>query len=308
MILITIRSISSRLIEELIPKLKFEFIPGKISVVATCLAPLSEPRPGALLFCSNPDSPSLPSALLSDVALVILPISSKSSFMTTENIKPSLLFVENPRNVFAELSIVLGLCTRNGEPVLTYEQTKSTIHESVRTIGNVWIGAGVTIGKGTILNHGVYIGDNTQIGENVVIGPSASIGKSGYGFAYDVAGERINFPHIGRVILSSEVEIGANSCVDRGALIDTVIGFATKIDNLVHIAHNCQIGENVTITAGVILCGGVTIKDSAWIAPQACILNNLTIGREAFVGLGAVVIRNVLPNTRVAGNPARIIP
>jgi len=147
--------------------------------------------------------------------------------------------------------------------------------------------------------------DCVEIGKNVRIGPNSSIGFEGFGFEGDGNGVYHRFPHIGKVIIGDDVEIGANTCIDRGALDDTIIGDGTKIDNLVHVAHNVRIGKNCMIIALTCLGGGVIIEDGAYVGIGASIRNQRKIGEKAFIGMGAVVVKDVDPGVTVIGNPAK---
>lgn len=158
-------------------------------------------------------------------------------------------------------------------------------------------GKNVRIGVNTVLG-------NVRIGHNVKIGTNCSIGLPGFGFAEGVE-EKIRFPHVGFIIIENDVEIGNNVCIDRGALQNTVIKKNTKIDNLVHIAHNVVIEENCTIIAQSMIGGSVHIGRNTWIAPSVCIKNKINIGENCVIGMGAVVIRDVKNGTTVVGNPAK---
>lgn len=144
-----------------------------------------------------------------------------------------------------------------------------------------------------------------EIGKNVRIGPNCSIGFEGLGFEVAGDGQYERFPHIGKVIIGDHVEIGANTCIDRGALEDTVIGEGTKIDNLVHVAHNVRIGKNCLIVALTCIGGGVVIEDGTYVGIGAGIRNQITIGEGALIGMGAVVVKDVDPGDIVIGNPAK---
>lgn len=147
--------------------------------------------------------------------------------------------------------------------------------------------------------------DCVEIGQNVRIGPNCTIGFEGFGFEENEEGSHERFPHIGKVILCDYVEVGGNTCIDRGALEDTMIGEGTKIDNLVHIAHNVKIGKNCLIVALTCIGGGVEIGDGAYLGIGCSIRNQIRIGEKAFIGMGAVVVKDVDPGVTVIGNPAR---
>jgi UDP-3-O-[3-hydroxymyristoyl] glucosamine N-acyltransferase len=169
------------------------------------------------------------------------------------------------------------------------------------------IGAGVVIGAGSRIGSNCHI-ENTFIGSNAKIGSSVTIGGTGFGFENDpVSGETLDFPHIGSVHIGNDVFIGSSTCIDRGSIGDTVIGSGTKIDNLVHIAHNVIVGENCRIIALTIVGGSVNIGDRSWISPGAAIRDWRNIGKDALVGIGAVVTKDVEAHTVVVGNPAKPI-
>lgn len=144
-----------------------------------------------------------------------------------------------------------------------------------------------------------------KTGKDCIIHESVIIGSPGCGFIKNEKGEWENFPHIGGVIIGDNVEIQANSCVDRGSLGDTIIGNGVKIDNLVHIAHNVEIGENTIITACAMIAGSVKIGKNCWIAPNASIMNGIIIGDNVTVGLGAVVLKDIPSGETWAGVPAK---
>ena len=144
-------------------------------------------------------------------------------------------------------------------------------------------------------------------GENVKIGENCTIGGDGFGYEKDVNGTWIKFPHFGHIILEDDVEIGNNVCIDRGVLGNTIINKGTKIDNLVHIAHNVEIGTNTLIIAKAMIGGSVRIGDNCWIGPSTSIINGIQIGNNVLVGIGSNILKNVPDNTVVAGNPAKVI-
>lgn len=181
---------------------------------------------------------------------------------------------------------------------------------------NCGIGSNVYIGHYAVVGDNVKIGDNTQIHDNVVIYDGTDIGANcviyagtvigADGFGYEREGKAlVKFPHVGGVLIEDDVEIGSNTCIDRGTLSNTVIKKSSKIDNLCHIAHNVVIEENSAVIACSMIGGSTRIGKGSWIAPGAIIRDGLTIGADSVVGLGAVVIKNVKAGDTVAGLPAR---
>ena len=159
----------------------------------------------------------------------------------------------------------------------SYVGENSEIHDGVR------IGKNVTIRKGSIIHPNCVIYDNVEIGYDCIIHAGTVIGADGFGFVRDGANGYVKFPQIGKVVIEDNVEIGANSCIDRGALGETLIGEGTKIDNLVQIAHNVQIGKRVIIAAQTGISGSTIIEDDCVIGGQ------VGMGDHALVKSGAII-------------------
>ena len=153
------------------------------------------------------------------------------------------------------------------------------------------IGDNVKIGKNCVLHPNVFVEDNSTIGDNVILHSGVIIGADGFGYVRD-EDKHIKFPQIGTVVIEDNVEIGANSCVDRGALGETRIGEGTKIDNLVQIAHNVQIGKRVIIAALTGISGSSIIEDDCVIAGQVGIADHVTIQKGAIIGAKSAVFPN----------------
>jgi UDP-3-O-[3-hydroxymyristoyl] glucosamine N-acyltransferase len=176
---------------------------------------------------------------------------------------------------------------------------------------DVIIGPFTVIGADVIIGPGCRIGSNCQIenaliGSNVKIGSSVTIGGSGFGFEDDpISGDVLEFPHVGGVKIGNNVSIGSSTCIDRASIGDTVIGDGTKIDNLVHIAHNVSIGNRCKIIALTIIGGSVSIGENSWISPGVAIRDWRKVGKGALVGIGAVVTKDVAIDEVVVGNPAK---
>jgi len=170
---------------------------------------------------------------------------------------------------------------------------------------NCFISAGSVIGARTVLHPSVIVDNASIIGDDCEIKSGAILGQSGFGFERDSEGLPIKFPHFGKVVLGNHVYVGANTAIDRGTLGDTIIEDNVKIDNLVHIAHNCHIKEGAFVIAGTILGGGTQIGNNCWIAPNVSVKEQTVVHDGALVGLGAVVLKEVAAGTVVVGNPAK---
>lgn len=195
-----------------------------------------------------------------------------------------------------------------------YENIHSTvIIEKGAKIGlNNQIGSNVFISKNSEIASNCTIGPNTviknsKIGSFVKIGSNNTIGENGFGYNKDESGEPDFFPHNGCVIISNDVHIGNNNCIDRGSLSDTIINKGVKIDNLVHISHNVIIGKNSFIIACSMIAGSVVIEENCWVAPSSSLRNNIKVGKNTVIGMGSVVTKNVQDNQTVLGSPAKDI-
>ena len=179
---------------------------------------------------------------------------------------------------------------------------------------NVKIGKSTIIGSNTIIEHDVLIGKNciigsqimikkAFIGDNVVIQDGTKIGLKGFGFI-PIKDKNFRIPHIGKVILDDNVEIGASCTIDRGSIGDTVIGKNTFLDNQVHMAHNVKVGENCMIAGQVGFAGSSTLGNNVSIGGQAGISGHLKIGHNVKIGGGSGVVKDIPNDTIVIGYPA----
>ena len=177
-----------------------------------------------------------------------------------------------------------------------------------------WVGSGTTVAAGALVGYRVTVGRNcfigpsvslthTLIGDRVILHAGVRIGQDGFGFAMG-AGGHLKVPQIGRVIIQDDVEIGANSCVDRGALKDTIIGEGTKIDNLVQIGHNVVVGRRCVIVAQTALAGSCTLEDFVVMGGQSGVAGHLTVGAGAQIAGVSHVTDSVPPRARMVGTPA----
>ena len=170
-----------------------------------------------------------------------------------------------------------------------------------------YIGPEVEIDDGATIEPNSTIINKVTIGAGTIIHSGAVIGTDGFGYYHDEQNINTKVAHFGGVAIGKNVEIGANTCIDRGTIGDTVIKDNVKIDNLCHIAHNVIINQNSMVIALSMLGGSCKLEDNAYVAPCSAIINQITVGENAFVGMGAVVTKNVEDNKVVAGVPARVL-
>jgi UDP-3-O-[3-hydroxymyristoyl] glucosamine N-acyltransferase len=166
------------------------------------------------------------------------------------------------------------------------------------------IGKDVNIGEACYIHPGVKIYNRSTIGKNVIIHAGSVIGADGFG--YVPKGDKIfKVPQLGRVIIGDNVEIGANTCIDKGAFSDTIVGDGTKLDNLVQIGHNVEIGRNVLIAAQMGIGGSATVGDNTMTGGQAGIGDHINVGKNVKIAAKTGVIRNVESGATLFGYPAR---
>lgn len=222
-------------------------------------------------------------------------------------LKVSLIPTNNPRLDFAKVLREFFAPPRQSGISKTAIIAESAELGHNVTIGHYCvIGQNVHIGNDTEIRHHVVIHDNTCIGQNCVIKSHTVIGGEGFGFEVDDE-IPLRIPHLGKVIIGNNVEIGSLNAIARGTLNDTVLSDGVKTDDHVFVAHNVFVGENSFIIAGAEVSGSVTIGKNVWISPQATLINQISIGDNALVGLGAVVTKSVEENVIVVGNPAKVL-
>jgi UDP-3-O-[3-hydroxymyristoyl] glucosamine N-acyltransferase len=297
---------------------------GDGTVAVTGVASLQSASAGDLVFIE--DAANLGAALESRAAAVVA-----GDFAAANGTAKPLILTPQPKLAFARAvrllkpsadrdagihpSAVVHPQAVLGEGVVVEE--RAVVHEGAQIGAGTRIGAGCVVGAGVRIGAGgtlwpnVTIYPGTRIGQRVVLHAGVVLGSDGFGYVLDrTTGRYENFPQVGGLEVGDDVEIGANSTVDRGALDDTRIGRGTKIDNLVHVGHNVQIGENVIICAQAGFGGSTVVENGAIIGGQVGIADHVRIGEGALLGAQAGVPTNkVIRGKGVVfwGTPARPI-
>lgn len=276
---------------------------GSPDISIDSVSPVDEARPGSLVWMGKQpvDPGQFANNSVASVFLMPLPVPAK--VVAPEG--KTLVFIQDSR--LAAITVLARFFRKR--PAWGRHPT-AIIDPAAEIDPETYIGPNTCIGKckigrGAILYGNNYLYDNVSLGHDVTLHAGAVIGSDGFGYHAGQNREWLKFEHLGGVEIGNGVEIGANTCIDRGTLGNTIIGDGTKIDNLVHISHNVRIGRHCLVIAHAMIGGSSVIEDHAWVSPNACILQKITIGKGATVGLGAVVLKNVPPGETWAGVPAR---
>lgn len=276
-----------------------------LDVRITRVAALDDADGSAVVFAV--DAESLARALASKAGVILASQRLESDELPLD---PRVLWVDDARYAFAVVARRLMGGVGPGRVDATAVVGKDVV-----------IGLGSSVGPGAVIGEGVVIGEECEIGARVVVYPGtiigsrvvvqagAILGSTGFGYARNGAtGEYLIFPQQGRLVIEDDVEIGANTTIDRGALGETRIGRGTKIDNLVHIGHNCMIGRNVIIAAQTGISGSSVVEDGAILGGQVGIGEHATVGEGVILGGGAGVLSGKKmrgPGEVFWGRPAR---
>lgn len=270
----------------------------KISQVAT-LASASE---GNIAFLANPKyRPQLQSTAAS--AVILAPAFA-------DEVSIPRIVTPNPYAYYARVAALLNVSSGSMQGLHPTASCASAIPDSVTVGAHACIGADVVLGENVVIGAGCVIGDGVRIGSGSVLHPNVSIyrqcelgeraiihagaviGADGFGFAPD--GQLwVKIPQIGRVLIGDDVEIGANTTVDRGALDDTIIGDGCKLDNQIQVGHNCVIGKNTVISGCTAIAGSVQIGEHCMIGGAAMITGHLAIVSGAIISAGTFIAKNI---------------
>ena len=247
------------------------------------IADLEQARKGEIAYVDN--EKFMPAALESRASCLIVPKGAAEKFSNR-----TLIEVANPKLAFAQIGAVLYPSTRQPgiHPTAVVAET-ADVASSAHIGPNVTIGEYVTVGDNCVLHPNVVLYDGVTIGNRVILHAGVCIGADGFGYVRHELGYQ-KFPQIGTVVIEDDVEIGAYTCVDRAALGRTRIGRGTKLDNMVHVGHNCDIGERVVIAAQTGISGSVVIEDDVVIGGQVGFGDHTRVQKGAIIGSKAGIL------------------
>lgn len=290
---------------------------GEVEIVR--VAGIQQAQPGDLTFVAN--ARYLPQLATTRASAVIL---GRTKTGAPPPLPCAVLHTDDPYTAFARaVSLFAPVASpAKGVDTLSAVASDAAIGPDVSIGPFVTIGAGAAVGARTIIYPNVVIGPGARIGEDCVIHSQASIrervvighrvtlhngvvvGSDGFGFARQKDGSHLKIPQHADVVIEDDVEIGANSTIDRPAVGETRISAGTKIDNLVHVAHGVAIGRRVLLAAQVGIAGSTTVEDDVMMAGQSGVTGHIRVGKGAIVGAKSAVLRSVADGVFVTGHPA----
>jgi UDP-3-O-[3-hydroxymyristoyl] glucosamine N-acyltransferase len=281
-----------------------DFIGGRVegneNATVSTFAKIEEGKEGAITFLSNPKY--TPYIYETKASIVLI----NEDVQLEKPVSATLIRVKNAYECVAKLlqMYAASLPKKTGIHPLAFVSESAQIGKDVYIGPFTFVGEGVKIGDGSIINPNVTIYDGCQIGKNVTIHAGSVIGADGFGFAPNTEGyEKI--PQLGIVIIEDNVEIGANTCVDRSTMGQTVIHKGVKLDNLIQVAHNCEIGENTVMSAQVGMAGSTKIGAWCMVGGQAGFAGHIHVADKTMVGAQCGVINNTKGNgENLIGSPA----
>lgn len=290
---------------------------GNPDVLVSNFAKIEEGQPGTITFLANPKYTSYIYDTQATIVLV------NDSFEPEKEIKATLIKVPD---AYAALTSLLQMVnnmapSKTGIEDPSYITSDATLGEDVYVGAFAYIGQGAQIGNNVKIYPNSYIGDNVKIGDNTIIyagvkiyhectlgndciiHSGAVIGSDGFGFSPQ-DGVYHKIPQLGNVIIENDVEIGANTVVDRAVMGSTIIRQGVKLDNLVQIAHNCEIGQHTAMAAQVGIAGSTKIGANVVMGGQVGIAGHITIGDRSQIGAQSGIMSNIKPDSQLIGTPA----
>lgn len=292
-------------------------IEGDANVQVSKFSKIEEGKPGSLSFLANPKYTNYIYSTEASIVLV------NNDFVADRPIKATLIRVFN---AYAALAMLMDMVEKAKprkkgiEPMsfiaesakvgievyvgaFSYVSDNTVVGDHVSIHPQVYIGDGCVIGDNTILYPGVKIYPGSKIGKNCIIHSGAVIGSDGFGFAPE-DGVYKKIPQMGIVIIEDDVEIGANTTIDRAVMDSTIIRQGVKLDNLIQVAHNVEIGSNTVMAAQVGISGSTKIGENCMIGGQVGLGGHISIGNNVNVGAQSGIISNIKDDAQIIGSPA----
>jgi UDP-3-O-[3-hydroxymyristoyl] glucosamine N-acyltransferase len=294
-------------------------IEGNPDIKVNTIAKIEEGQPGALSFLANPKYEHYIYTTHSSVVLV------NKSFVPSAKIEATLIKVDNAYEAFASLLRLVD----KARPRKTGIHSSAIIEPTAKVGSDVYIGPFAYIGENVVIGDGcsvyphVYIGDNSQLGKNCILNPGVKIyhecifgdnciihagsviGSDGFGFAPQSENEFMKIPQLGNVILEDNVEIGANVTIDRATMGSTIIHKGVKLDNLIQIGHNVEIGENTVMAAQTGISGSTKVGKNCMFGGQVGLAGHIRIANGTKIGAQAGILGEIKEeNTAIIGSPA----
>ena len=296
--------------------LKGEIV-GDPSVTVSNFSKIEEGKAGTISFLANPKYTPYIYTTEADIVLV------NNDFVPEKPIKATLVKVPNAYAALASLLEMVNSATprKSGLEEMSFVSPTATLGEEVYVGAFAYIADNVKIGSKSVIHPQVYVGDNVTIGEECILYPGvkiysncvigdrciihsgAVIGADGFGYSKESEAYH-KIPQIGNVVIEEDVEIGANSTIDRAVMGSTVIRRGVKLDNLIQIAHNCDIGEHTAMAAQVGVAGSTKIGENCVLGGQVGIGGHITIGKNSQVGAQSGIISNTKEGSEIMGSPA----
>lgn len=294
-------------------------VEGDGNATVSTFAKIEEGHPGALSFLANPKYTHYIYTTESSVVLVA------DTFVAEHPVKATLIRVANPYETLSELMTKVAeatACHPQGieEPAhiaaevevsddsyvgaFAYIGEGAKLGRGVKIYPQSYVGRGVEIGDDTIIYPGVKIYNGCKIGSRCILHSGVVVGGDGFGFAPKADGSYHKIPQLGIVEIADDVEIGANTTIDRATMGATRIGRGTKLDNLIQVAHNVEIGSNTVMAAQAGVAGSAKIGDNCMIGGQVGVAGHIAVGNRVSVGAQSGIPNNVADNSRIMGYPA----
>lgn len=273
-------------------------VEGNEQAVVNTFAKIEEGKEGAISFLSNPKYTNYLYETKASVVLV------NEDLKLEHPVGATLIRVKNAYECVARLlqMYAAALPKKTGIHPLAFVAESATVGKDVYIGPFAVVGDNVTIGDGTMIYPNVTIYDGCRIGSRVIIHAGAVIGADGFGFAPNADGyEKI--PQLGIVVIEDDVEIGANTCIDRSTMGQTVIHRGVKLDNLIQVAHNCEIGENTVMSAQVGVAGSTKVGSWCMFGGQVGLAGHITVGDHVNLGAQSGVPSSLKANQTLIGTP-----